>query len=97
MTSFGDRSTGGRVARPDGRSVNTTESLVRECSALPEPKAQRTRSTFTGSPAVPLSGILGLAQRDRLNLRNRAEGFGEPSGTRTRDSLLKRQVLYRLS
>ena len=26
-----------------------------------------------------------------------AEKTGEPSGTRTRDSLLKRQVLYRLS
>jgi hypothetical protein len=25
------------------------------------------------------------------------EKIGEPSGTRTRDSLLKRQVLYRLS
>jgi len=25
------------------------------------------------------------------------ERFGEPSGTRTRDSLLKRQVLYHLS
>jgi hypothetical protein len=29
--------------------------------------------------------------------RKVAEMYGEPSGTRTRDSLLKRQVLYRLS
>ena len=29
--------------------------------------------------------------------RNFLKRNGEPSGTRTRDSLLKRQVLYRLS
>ena len=44
--------------------------------------------TKTGTDLQDMSGDAG---------QNLLKRCGEPSGTRTRDSLLKRQVLYRLS
>ena len=49
------------------------------------------RGIYGIATGTDLQGVRSEATQNTL-IRN-----GEPSGTRTRDSLLKRQVLYRLS
>ncbi len=70
----------------------------RRAASKPMGGQARIRHYVGASPLEAIPALQATLATGRVGRAPDAlERIGEPSGTRTRDSLLKRQVLYRLS